>query len=58
MIAENTAKVATDYGGGKYSTATLYDLKHTGPAEMKTGQEIVDDITQRMGLEVINDGII
>lgn len=60
MIADNTAKAAAYYAGdGKYMTMNLYELLHEKPAKVeKTGQEIVADITRRMGLEVINDGII
>ena len=54
MIAENTAKAVC----GRYTELTYYDLIKKEPVEQRTGQEIVDDLTKRMGLEVIRDGTV
>ena len=51
MIAENTARMVRD--GGRYSTMDLFELLHMDHGTDKTGQQLVDELAKKMGLEVI-----
>lgn len=60
MIASNTAKSAAYYSGeGRYMAKNLYEIANHIPAENeKTGQQVVEDVAQRMGLEVRKNGTV
>lgn len=60
MIAENSAKAAASLGGeGRHMTKSLYEITHPEQMEKtETGQEIVKNIMNRMGLGVREDGIV
>lgn len=56
MISESAAKIAGN--GSRYCTTDFYDIiSKPKNAEKRTGQEIVDELATKMGLEVIANGI-
>lgn len=48
IIAENTARLSR----GSYLKVTLSDILNPKPEDNRTGEEIVDDIIKKAGLEV------
>ena len=55
MISESSAKIAG--AGSRYCTTDFYDIISKPKNEEKcTGQEIVEELASKMGLEVIADG--
>lgn len=56
MIAENTARQSIE--GGRYSRASFYDIINSPKKDKRTGRQIVDDLAQKMGIEVIKNGSI
>lgn len=49
IITENTAKM----GGGSYVSASFADILNPKPVDNRTGEEIVAEIIQKAGLEVV-----
>lgn len=49
MITENTAKLA----GGRYMNKTIFDVLDPVPEDHRTGDEVLNDIISRGGLELI-----
>ena len=49
VLTENTAKM----GGGSYISASFADILNPKPVDDRTGEEIVAEIIQKAGLEVV-----
>jgi hypothetical protein len=49
MIAFNTARLSQ----GEYITKSLADIINPKPEDNRTGAEIVEDVINKLGLEVI-----
>lgn len=49
VITENTAKMS----GGSYISASFADILNPKPVDNRTGEEIVAEIIQKAGLEVV-----
>ena len=49
VITENTAKMS----GGSYISASFVDILNPKPVDNRTGEEIVAEIIQKAGLEVV-----
>lgn len=48
MISENASKLV----GGSYMSAKFNDVIHPKPVDNRTGEEIVADVINKIGLEV------
>lgn len=48
MISENTSK----FVGGSYMSTKFDDVIHPKPVDDRTGEEIVADVINKIGLEV------
>ena len=48
LIAENTANISR----GQYMKSRYYDIIHPAKVDIRTGDEIVEDIIKRAGLVV------
>ena len=49
VVTENTAKMS----GGSYISANFADILNPKPVDNRTGEEIVEEIIQKAGLEVV-----